>query len=87
MTEQLLKRSEALTKEGLKAGAAFAKKRKTNWEMLALREAKATNGERVAKRQAGRAVMTTDPFSTLRGEKRKLKESKFLKEHKMSILL
>ena len=77
MTEQLLKRSEALTKEGLKSGAAFAKKRKTNWEMLALREAKAANGERVAKRQAGRAVMTTDPFSTLRGEKRRLKESAY----------
>ena len=45
--------------------------------MLALREAKAANGERVAKRQAGRTVMTTDPFSTLRGEKRRQKESAY----------
>ena len=80
MCEQMLKRSTAITAEDMKAGRAFAKKRKASWVLLGMREQKAAGGVMAAKRAKGTAKLTTDTFSTARGEKRKAKEAACLAE-------
>jgi hypothetical protein len=75
MCEQMLKRSTAITAEDMRAGREFSKKRKAAWALLGKREQKAAGGEMAAKRAKGKAKLTTDPFSTARGEQRKAKEA------------
>jgi hypothetical protein len=48
--------------------------------LLGIREQKAAGGVMAAKRAKGTAKLTTDTFSTVRGEKRRAKEAAFLAE-------
>jgi hypothetical protein len=80
MCEQLLKRMKSTTAEDVAAGHAFAVKRKAAWKLLGKREQKAAGGMMGAKRAKGTAKVTTDPFSSARGEKRKADEASWLKE-------
>ena len=80
MCEQMLKRAKAITAADIKAGHAFSKKRKASWVLLGIREQKAAGGVMAAKRAKGTAKLTTDTFSTVRGEKRRAKEAAFLAE-------
>ena len=80
MCEQMLKRMKAASAEELVAGHAFTLKRKAAWKLLGKREQKAAAGAMAAKRAKGTAKLTTDTFSTVRGEKRRAKEAAYLAE-------
>ena len=67
---QLAARMEGASKEKMAAARAFTKKREMAWEMAVLREAKAFDVEALAKRQAGRAVLTQNPFAQERAREK-----------------
>ena len=80
MCSQMLKRMRSTTAADVAAGATFTAKRKARWELLAKHEQKAAAGAMAAKRAKGTAKLTTDTYSTVRGEKCKANEAAYLAE-------